>query len=163
MVIAAAALLITQFPLSTSERVPWYAPIVKAVGAIVFLALSIYLCRQVLRALGIGQPPAKEDHGYLAIVNILARLALTVAVGFFSIGMLLFSHGDGPNTPYWPPVIIGGTVVLIFAVSCWIWWGSIILGQALLRAGNAFSFFAGALPILLVLAVALVLLVWLKH
>jgi hypothetical protein len=111
-------------------------------------AFGVYFLRHTLRMLGIGQPSPPEDEGGLAVASILAGLAVTATAGVTAIAIFVASIGESPPRYYW--ALIGGIWFSIFTLCAWIWWGSIVLGQILLRAGRKSEAFAAALsaPIL---------------
>jgi hypothetical protein len=49
-----AFLVAARFPFGFEGTVPWYGPVVKIAGAIVIAAVSFYICRAAVRALGTG-------------------------------------------------------------------------------------------------------------
>lgn len=146
LAIAAAAI----WTLTDSSRtVPSRVLILEVPGILALLAISLYFLRQTLRMLGIGRPSPPEDEGLLAIANIVAGLAVTATAGLAAITIFVASIGESP--PRYYLALIGGIWFSIFTLCSWIWWGSIVLGQALLRADRQSYAFAVALspPVLL--------------
>ncbi len=153
LMIGVGALIVAYFPLMPlKEKAPWSGPIVKTMAAFAIVAFSFFLCRQAVRALRVSQQ-AERSHGPLTLLNLAVGLGLAIASGFLFLFTLMFSHGDDPaGAGYWAPIVLAGGGLLIFAVTCWVWWGSIIYAQKRLSEGRKpAAFLIASLPVIVLM------------
>lgn len=130
-----AIAFVAVFILAESGRtVPGRVLILVVPGILAATALSLYFLRRTLRRLGIGQPSLPEDEWGLAIANLLAGLAMTAMAAQMAIMALMASVSQSP--PGYYLALMGGIWFSLFTFCSWSWWGGIVLGQVLLRAGR---------------------------
>jgi low temperature requirement protein LtrA len=71
----------------------------------------------------------------------------------------MFALDDDPSEAgYWAPIVLAEEGLLIFAITCWLWWISIIFARRRFNEGRKpAAFFIASLPIIIVLMGAIIL------
>lgn len=150
LAITCGVFFVAGFALAWREKkFPWSGPlVVTVIGVIVILALSSYLCWKVVHLPSFEQSLAQTAAVFMALI---VGALFTLYVGrFYIVGLAFAFIGEGDICWTWSAVLIGGGTVSVFAVGCWLWWGSLIVAHDQLQQGqDLMAFIVATLPVVM--------------